>query len=1367
MVPGMSSLGLRLFAVLAAVGALIGVGGCEEAKEKPFSPVTQSARLLDPPQYAAEFLGDLWPGDTDSSPMTLTEANGLLYFSAGLFPDFHAPWRSDGTVNGTVRLLPPYPRPELSLHEVASFTAVNGTVFFTAGDADTSNQDVELWKTDGTAMGTSRVRNLHPSDSSYPEQLTAVGNTLFFTADDGVYGRRLWKSDGTTAGTVLVQPQKPPTMQEPGCLTNFNGTLFFVADSSTYGLALWKSNGTANGTVVVRTLNEENFGDFIPTPDLACAVIGNRLYFEGPKPSGGRALWRSDGTAAGTVRIKDITSRGADNRLGVFTNVHGTLFFTAQDRSLVALWKSDGTAEGTVEVSLFPASREEDRPQSLTVVGNLLFFTRRTGAGVRELWKSDGSESGTQRVMVIRRGSSVQERVSLAAFQGLLYFTAEDETSGAELWRTDGTEAGTVRAVDLWPGAASSAPSSLRVVRDALYFAANDGVSGRELWRSDGTLAGTVQMRNISTFKKSSAPSFGVALNGVLYFDAEDGPHGRELWRTDGTPAGTALVKDLLPGQKRGMPTQLTPMGGLLYFTALDAAGSSLLWKSDGTESGTMQVLNSFPEGGRDVANLRRLGNLLLFTASERIGGRELWRSDGTEAGTVRVKDIDPVAQSIPPLPGLAILKDHVYFTASEGTSGYELWKSDGTEAGTVRVKDIAVGSGSSTPIDISTVGEQLFFFANDGVTGSELWKSDGTEAGTMRVKDIWPGTASSRTPDWGQFVDVDGVAFFMANDGSSGTELWRSDGTEEGTVRVKDLSPGSASSTISASNLKVYQGQLFFGFFDGQQGNELWRTDGSEAGTVCVKDLVPGVGGSYPSNFVVVGGTLLFTTLSGQGRTTIWQSDGTSTGTQPFARGGEWSNPGQLAQLGDDLIFVAYDGLHGSEVWRLPRVIDQTPPRLTCPASLVAEATSAQGATVDYPLVTATDERGETPTLRYSQESGTPFPLGTTSVVVTAADAVGNSATCSFTVDVWDTTPPELTCPVDVSTWATANDGATVEYPDAIATDTVSAATLEYSHATGTRFGLGLTKVTVVATDAAGNSSSCAFQVQVAETPAPAITCPVDIQAEAIAATGAPVHYPEASATGTGGVSVTYSSASDSVFPLGDTLVTATARDERGRTASCAFTVTVRDTTPPQVGCPGDLVAEAEGPDGASVPFLLVNPRDAVTPFPSVTSSASAGARFPLGTTEVTVTATDAASNAATCAFSITVRDTTPPELSCPSDVVIKTGSDEGTVVTFPEAVARDAVTPVVPVTYSHASGSGFPRGATVVTATAQDASGLSASCTFQVTVAYFVPPPAGGEVTTGCACSAEASGGGGGAAWFALLGSALWLQRRSRREC
>jgi ELWxxDGT repeat protein len=100
-----------------------------------------------------------------------------------------------------------------------------------------------------------------------------------------------------------------------------------------------------------------------------------------------------------------------------------------------------------------------------------------------------------------------------------------------------------------------------------------------------------------------------------------------------------------------------------------------------------------------------------------------------------------------------------------------------------VRVKDIWAGSGSSDPRNLTNVGGTLYLRANDGSSGYELWRSDGTEAGTVRVKDILAGSNSS---DPRSLTNVAGTLFFSANDGTSGDELWKSDGTEAGTVRVK-----------------------------------------------------------------------------------------------------------------------------------------------------------------------------------------------------------------------------------------------------------------------------------------------------------------------------------------------------------------------------------------------------------------------------------------------------------------------------------------------------------------------------------------------------------------------------------------------------
>ncbi|TRV00189.1 MAG: hyalin [Microcystis wesenbergii Mw_QC_S_20081001_S30] len=267
---------------------------------------------------------------------------------------------------------------------------------------------------------------------SSPSYLTAVGNTLFFWANDGVNGYGLWKSDGTTAGTVLV------------------------ADIS--------------------------FGDSFPGNLTA---VGNTLYFQAYDGVNGGELWKSDGTAAGTVLVKDIRPGLSTSYPVSLTAVGNTLFFAADDGvNGFELWKSDGTAAGTVLVkNINPGSGfSGNYPRNLTVVGNTLFFTADDGVNGIELWKSDGTEAGTVLVGDIRPGSSSSDPQNLRVVGSTLYFTADDGVNGGELWQSDGTAAGTVLVKDIRPGSYGSYPFSLTAVGNTLFFTANDGVNGWELW---------------------------------------------------------------------------------------------------------------------------------------------------------------------------------------------------------------------------------------------------------------------------------------------------------------------------------------------------------------------------------------------------------------------------------------------------------------------------------------------------------------------------------------------------------------------------------------------------------------------------------------------------------------------------------------------------------------------------------------------------------------------------------------------------------------------------------------------------------------------------------------------------------------------
>jgi ELWxxDGT repeat protein len=228
-------------------------------------------------------------------------------------------------------------------------------------------------------------------------------------------------------------------------------------------------------------------------------------------------------------------------------------------------------------------------------------------------------------------------------------------------------------------------------------------------------------------------------------------------------------------------------------------------------------------------------------------------------------------------------------------------------------VKDIVPG-GSSTPSELTNLNGVLVFAAKGGSKGSELWRSDGTSNGTRRIKDIRPGGAGSSP--WG-FAAIGSLLYFNASDGVNGRELWVSDGTNGGTVLAKDINPGPADS--DPFGFTLFNGYVYFSANDGSRGRELWRTDGTTLGTTRVKDIVAGPESSSPQGLVAFQGKLFFETSLGSVNPveTLFRTDGTAAGTKPFrsaagnliqGQGVDW-----LTVAGGRLFFIVNE----NELWR------------------------------------------------------------------------------------------------------------------------------------------------------------------------------------------------------------------------------------------------------------------------------------------------------------------------------------------------------------------------------------------------------------------------------------------------------------------
>lgn len=419
-------------------------------------------------------------------------------------------------------------------------------------------------------------------------------------------------------------------------------------------------------------------------------VIANEdlVFFTANDSIHGEELWRTSGTEASSVLLKDINpgtnSAWNDFQGREFILFANKIYFNANDGvNGDELWVSDGTSTNTLMLKDINTGSSSSSPKNFFVFNNYLYFTALTAVGT-ELWRTDGTLAGTALVKNINQKTAFASSNPrfFTIFNNQLFFKAEDGISGSQIWKTDGTDAGTVKVSNGNPGNANGLSiQNLIASNNLMYFTGNNGSGDLELYKSDGTETGTVLLKNINP-TGSSYPSIFTIYKNKAYFKANDGTNGEELWSSDGTDAGTVIVKDFYTGNVSGMSVHYgyANYKGELYFSARGTGENAEIWKTNGTTNGTVKVSNLNANGNSNPSGYFVHGNTLYFSAIYGPDGSnayELFKTDGTIAGTELTSNINKQANGDAGIQFLTPYQDKLIFTARNQEYGQELWAID------------------------------------------------------------------------------------------------------------------------------------------------------------------------------------------------------------------------------------------------------------------------------------------------------------------------------------------------------------------------------------------------------------------------------------------------------------------------------------------------------------------------------------------------------------------------------------------------------------------------------------------------------------------------------------------------------------------
>ena len=338
-------------------------------------------------------LVDIHPGPISAWPQQLTVYKEWLYFSAdhggvGCGADLQQLcgrelWKTDGVASRTHRFIdvatgaPSGDPKDLIIY--------NNLLYFSAFDVLHGR---ELWVTDGETPAGNGFPNAHIVVDIYPgvgnanpSEIIVFNRQLYFAATDGLHGTELWKSDGTAIGTSLVKDINPGAASSyPASLALYGCLLYFAALKPAYGVELWRSNGYSEGTALLKDIFESSYS----SNPSGLFLFNNILFFSATDNIYGNELWRTDGTIDGTFLFKDLNTGSPDSDPAYFHFFSSRLFFVAKSESTgLELYTSDGTIDGTFLLSeIFPGPEQGLTTPIASARGKLFFGGKDINHGI-------------------------------------------------------------------------------------------------------------------------------------------------------------------------------------------------------------------------------------------------------------------------------------------------------------------------------------------------------------------------------------------------------------------------------------------------------------------------------------------------------------------------------------------------------------------------------------------------------------------------------------------------------------------------------------------------------------------------------------------------------------------------------------------------------------------------------------------------------------------------------------------------------------------------------------------------------------------------------------------------------------------------